>query len=124
MNKKINIVILGCGRISNKHIQAVKQNSKKFNLIGFCDKNINKLNKIKYKIKKFNSINQLLNSRLKIDLVSICTPSGLHKIHAKKCLENNFNVLIEKPMALTERDAKEIIKVSKKYKKSIYLPSK
>lgn len=121
MNKKINIAILGCGRISKKHIQAIKQNSKKFNLIGFCDKNKNKLNKIKYKINKFNSINQLLNSRLKIDLVSICTPSGLHKIHAKKCLEKNFNVLIEKPMALTESDAKEIIKASKRYKKKVFI---
>ena len=59
----------------------------------------------------------MLKKQLDLDLISICTPSGLHKTHAVQCLKKGVNVLIEKPMALNKNDAKEIINFGKIYKK-------
>ena len=120
MIKKINIGIVGMGRISAKHISAVKKNKKYFNLKAFCDENMSKLNS-HLNILKFNSLNQMLKKKLHLDLISICTPSGLHKLHAIQCLKKGVNVLIEKPMALNKKDAKEIISIGKKYKKKIFV---
>ena len=63
----------------------------------------------------------MLNKKLKFNLISICTPSGLHKSHAIQCLKKGVNVLIEKPMALNRKDGNEIIKAGKKYKKKIFV---
>ena len=59
----------------------------------------------------------MLKKQLDLDLISICTPSGLHKTHAVQCLKKGVNVLIEKPMALNKNDAKEIINFEKNIKK-------
>ncbi len=120
MNRKINVGILGIGRISNKHITAIKKNSKFLNLKALCDFKKEKLNQFS-NVSKFNSLNQMLKKQLDLDLISICTPSGLHMTHAVQCLKKGVNVLIEKPMALNKNDAKEIINFGKKYKKKIFV---
>ena len=48
-----------------------------------------------------------------IDLVVITTPNHLHKKFAKKALEANKNVVIEKPFTATVRDADELIELAK-----------
>lgn len=121
MNRKIKVAILGCGRISRKHIEAITINKSKFNLSALCDDNEIKLDKIKINVIKFSSIDKLLSSEIKLDLVSICTPSGLHKSHAIKVLKKRINVLIEKPMALTNKDAREIINTGLKYRTKVFI---
>ena len=48
----------------------------------------------------------------KVDIVSIATPPSSHKELAIKAMKAGKNVLVEKPLALTEQDALEIKKVS------------
>jgi UDP-N-acetyl-2-amino-2-deoxyglucuronate dehydrogenase len=120
MKKKFNIGILGVGRISKKHILAIHKNNSFFRILALCDTKIKKLD-TKLKVLKFNSINQMLKNNLKFDLISICTPSGLHKSHAIQCLKKGINVLIEKPMALNKKDSDDIINAGKKYKKKVFI---
>ena len=77
--KKIKVGVVGCGRISQKHFQAIKKNSKFLNLVAACDTNVRVLNKLKrdYKIKVYSNFDNMINKE-KLDLVSICTPSGYH----------------------------------------------
>lgn len=49
-----------------------------------------------------------------IDVVSICTESGYHAKHAIDCLNKGKHVLVEKPMALSVKDADEMINIAKK----------
>lgn len=42
-------------------------------------------------------------------MVDVCLPSQLHKEAAIKLLRRNINVLLEKPMALSAQDCREII---------------
>jgi len=45
-----------------------------------------------------------------VDVVDLCTPSGLHAVQAIKAMEAGKNVLSEKPMALSLAEADEIIR--------------
>lgn len=51
-----------------------------------------------------------------IDGVIIATPSSTHFKIAKEFLGRGFNVLIEKPMTTSYRDALELFKIARKYK--------
>ena len=50
----------------------------------------------------------------RVDFISICTPNFTHYPIAKACLEAGFNVMCEKPMTMTLKEAEELKKIVKK----------
>lgn len=107
--------LIGCGRISPNHIAAAKANNLEF--VGICDINENNM---RDKILKFelDSINTYTDYKEMIraekpELVAICTESGKHAQIALDCIDAGCNVIIEKPIALSLKDADEIIKRSR-----------
>lgn len=109
--------LIGCGRISPNHIVAARNNN--LEIIGLCD--IEKEN-IQDKILKFD-----LNSNIKCytdykelldkekpELVAIATESGKHAEIALACIQAGCHVIIEKPIALSLKDAEDIIQQAKK----------
>jgi predicted dehydrogenase len=46
---------------------------------------------------------------LDIDVINICTPNGFHAEYAVKALEAQKHVVLEKPIALTKKDAETIL---------------
>ena len=101
------IALVGCGRISQKHFEAI-QSEKKFILTGVCDTNIERAKLIgkQYNVPHFKNLEKMLES-LKIDILSICTPSGLHPQHGIIAADHKVHIITEKPMAtrLAEADA-------------------
>ena len=120
--KKIKVGVVGCGRISQKHFQAIKKNSKFLNLVAACDTNVRVLNKLKrdYKIKVYSNFDNMINKE-KLDLVSICTPSGYHAQQTIKAAQKKINVLTEKPMATYFQDGKKMVEACKKNKKKLFV---
>lgn len=104
--------LIGCGRISPNHIAAALAN--KLELVGLCDI---EEKMITDKVLKFELANvpkyldyyEMLE-REKPELVAIATESGKHALIAIDCIEAGCNVIIEKPIALSLKDADEIIK--------------
>lgn len=118
--KKLNFGIVGCGRIANRH--AIHINSLG-NLTAVCDIDINKANKFgdQYNCNIYDDIDKLLNNEKDIDVISICTPNGLHSDHAIKSLNKGFHVLVEKPMALNVHDCGEMIKTAERANKRLFI---
>jgi predicted dehydrogenase len=52
-----------------------------------------------------------LDSEKRIEVVSVLTPNFLHFPMAKMLLENDFNVICEKPLTTTYAEAKELFKI-------------
>ncbi|MCL2072907.1 MAG: Gfo/Idh/MocA family oxidoreductase [Marinilabiliaceae bacterium] len=105
----IKFAIIGLGNIGKRHAEIILENINA-EITAVCD--ILPANKTFWQypqIPYFSSIDNLMNSRLPIDVVSICTPNGLHAAQAIEALSNNFHVVIEKPMALTKVEAETII---------------
>ena len=57
-----------------------------------------------------------LDENERIQVVSILTPNFLHYPMAKKLLENNFNVICEKPMTTTYEEARDLENIYKSKK--------
>ena len=98
----LNIAVIGAGKLGEFHIKLLKT-STKFNLVGFHEKNKERLNEIssKYEIKNYN----LENISNKVDCVVISTPTIHHYEIAKFFLEKKIHVFIEKPITSTLDEA-------------------
>lgn len=124
---KLKFAILGCGRISAKHVEALINNKDEAELVAVYDivEELAIERKKQYEsvikdvnVKVYTDYNEFLNDD-KIDVVTIATISGYHAQQAIDCLNHNKHVLIEKPMALTLEDADKIIKLGKEKNKKI-----
>jgi len=108
-NQKIKFAVVGCGHIGKRHAEMIVGNQES-ELVALCDEgDKNSLGIEKYNVPFFNSIDDLLNSNLEIDVVTICTPNGLHAEHSKKALEKKYHVVCEKPMGLTKANCEDVI---------------
>jgi UDP-N-acetyl-2-amino-2-deoxyglucuronate dehydrogenase len=125
--KKLNYAIIGCGRISKMHLEALYSNKIKFNPVAVVDLKEDLAKKIandmneefsSSKVKVYTSYEKMLKEN-KVDVVAVSTDSGYHPQIAIKALEHGVNVICEKPMALSIADCDKIIEASKKYNKKI-----
>lgn len=120
---RIKVALVGCGRISKNHFQALQNNHNFFELIAVCDIDHEKAQEAaeKYNAVAFFDLTTMLQTAKDIDLIILTTPSGLHP--AQSILESNYgkHVLTEKPMSCTLSDAKEMIKASKVNDKRLFV---
>lgn len=107
--------LVGCGRISVNHIAAAQAND--LEIIAICDvkeeamdDKINKFNLTN--VKKYTDYIEMADKE-KPELVAICTESGKHAKIALDLIDKGINLIIEKPIALSLKDAQEIIDRSK-----------
>ncbi len=68
----------------------------------------------KYGVEAYQSIDEMLTNP-SIDVVSVLTPSGMHAEHAVAVASARRHVVVEKPMALTLKDADAMIAACGKY---------
>lgn len=106
--KKIRFGILGCGTIGDVHARAIAELDVA-ELSAICDVNAARAEEYanKYGVKAYSDYEKMLADE-DIDAISICTPSGMHAEQAIKALGFGKHVLLEKPMALTAKDAKAV----------------
>ena len=108
-NKKIKFAVVGCGHIGKRHAEMITGNAEA-ELVALCDvRPQSELGIENFKTKFFNSIDELLNSDLAIDVVNICTPNGLHAELSNKALEKKYHVVCEKPMGLSKANCEKVI---------------
>jgi UDP-N-acetyl-2-amino-2-deoxyglucuronate dehydrogenase len=116
--EKIRFALIGCGRIAQRHAEHINNFGK---LIAVCDNVKLKADDLaaKYGAKPYYNIDELLANE-EVDVVSICSPNGLHAIHSIKSLKAGFHVLCEKPMAINVHDCGEMIKGAEKANKRLF----
>ena len=100
-------MMVGCGRISERHFDAISEVDG-FSLVAVCDEVANRAQAAgeRWKVPSFTSYSSMLE-QAEADIVSICTPSGLHPRQGILAAERGLHVICEKPMAtrLEEADA-------------------
>lgn len=116
---KIKFAIIGCGRIGNRHAGHIINNGE---LIAVCDIVVEKADKLakEYNCKSYSAIEDLLENHPEVDVVSICTPNGLHASHTILSLNAGFHVLCEKPLSISVHDCGEMIKCAEKNNKRLF----
>lgn len=113
---KLNVAVVGAGAMGKSHAR-VYSGIGNVNLVAICDTNKEIASSIadKYKANFYANYKELLKKE-KIDAASICVPTKLHKKIAINFIKKKISVLIEKPIAATIEEAKEIIKEAYKNK--------
>lgn len=118
--KKIRFAVVGCGHIGKRHAEMVTRDPSA-ELVALCDVlPKEELGLENYNVPFFQSIHALLSSELKIDVINICTPNGLHADMAIKAIESGHHIVLEKPMALSLSDAEKVVYASLKYSKQVF----
>ena len=108
-NGKIRFGIVGCGHIGKRHAAMITNNAES-ELKALCDTGEKEsLNLNGYNAPFFRSIDELLEAKPEIDVLSIASPNGHHEEHALKGLQAGYHVVIEKPMSLTKAGCERII---------------
>lgn len=120
MSHSFRFAIIGCGRIAQRHAEHIHNIGK---LVAACDVVEEKAKAIaeKYNARSFRDIDDLLMQAKDIDVVSVCTPNGLHAQHSIKALRAGLHVLCEKPMALSVQDCSEMINTAEKANKRLFI---
>lgn len=115
----VRFAIVGCGRIAQRHAEHINNQG---TLIAVCDVVKQRADDMaaKYGARPYYDIKDLLANEKDIDVVSICSPNGLHSTHSIQALKAGFNVLCEKPMATSVHDCGEMIKVAEQANKRLF----
>jgi UDP-N-acetyl-2-amino-2-deoxyglucuronate dehydrogenase len=108
---RIGVAIVGCGRIAGKHFGAIEAHGDSLELVAVCDSDPEVLQKVagERAVQGFRSMREMLES-VEIDLVALCTPSGLHPEEAVLAASYGVHVMTEKPMATRWGDGVRMVK--------------
>lgn len=106
----MKIAILGAGRIFKKHWEAIQHFKGSLKCVGVCDDQPLVRERLVQQlgVPVFSSLEEMLE-KTHPHIVTILTPSGLHAAHAITAARAGCHVIVEKPMALTVKDADAMI---------------
>jgi len=107
---KINVGLVGCGRVSEIHMNAYK-NIPEAKVIAVADINLERAKAFaqKHKIlKAYNDPSKLFELK-DLDFVDICTPTLTHAKLACEAAKYGHNIFLEKPMARSSKECDQII---------------
>ena len=108
--RKIRCALVGCGRIFQKHLEALKAHSENLQLVAVCDVDSAKLATAVASsgVRGFPNLDALLVES-DVDIVVLCTPSGLHADQTVRIANAGKHVITEKPMATRWEDGKRML---------------
>lgn len=109
-NGAVRFAILGCGRISTSHLDAIK-NAPGAELAAVCDIDEEKARHaaLQYGLKQWYTHFEDMLCKEAIDVVCICTPSGMHCEHTVIAAKAGKHVLCEKPLDVTREKVDRMI---------------
>ena len=109
MNDPIRFGLIGCGRVAPRHAQSFSELADA-RLVAVADVIESRAQRFakEYRAEAYTDYRRLLERR-DIDVVNICTPSGMHAQMAIEAMQAGKHVIVEKPMAMNLRDADRMI---------------
>jgi UDP-N-acetyl-2-amino-2-deoxyglucuronate dehydrogenase len=115
----LRFAIIGCGRIAQRHAEHINN---KAQLTAVCDTVPEKADALakQYNAKACYSVTDLLKDSNGFDVLSVCSPNGLHAEHSIMALNAGVHVLCEKPMALTVADCGRMIQAAEKNNRRLF----
>lgn len=117
--QKIRFALIGLGHIGKRHAGMILQNPDA-ELVAVADVKPAEQTLWEGNQPYFSSLTELLNSSIKIDVLTIATPNGLHASMAIEALRSGLHVVIEKPMALTATDARNIMDAARNAGREVF----
>lgn len=109
--RPIRVGLVGCGRIAKNHFGSLEQHAQDMALVAVCDVDPTALHAhaTQYRVPGYASMADML-AKEQLDMVALCTPSGLHPQQAILAAQHGVHVITEKPMATRMSDGLAMVK--------------
>ncbi|MBI4925391.1 MAG: Gfo/Idh/MocA family oxidoreductase [Bdellovibrio sp.] len=119
---RVNVSVVGVGRWGPNLTRNFYSNPDSF-VVSVADKDITRLKLLEphYPGIIITESADVIFKDSTVDAVVICTPTAMHYELAKKALENNKHVFVEKPLARDSKECKELITLAKKMNKVLFV---
>lgn len=113
-DKTFRIALVGCGRISKNHLDAIDQIDG-LDVVAVCDTDPERAKRVgmEWKVPHFTSYERMLADS-EADVVTIATPSGLHPEQGVAAAKAGKHVVMEKPMAISLTGADALVQACDK----------
>lgn len=118
-DKPVTAITLGAGSRGTVYGDYAAEYPKQLKIVGVADPN--KIRNERYAEKhgiiennRFTSWEQVFSRPKFADAIIISTPDNMHYKPCMKALEMGYDILLEKPIAPTERECRDILKLAKK----------
>ena len=111
--KKVKIGMIGAGNIANTHLDSYSRYTEKCEIVAICDFDPVRLKETADKFgiaNRYASVDEMLAAHPELDACDVCVWNCSHAECAIKALKAGKNVLCEKPMAYSAKEAADMIK--------------
>lgn len=110
--KSFRVGLVGCGRISKNHFDAIAA-VEGVTLAAVADIDASRATRAgdEHGVPSFSSLDEMLKGA-DVDVVTICTPSGLHAAQGVVVARAGKHVITEKPMSISLGQADELIRAT------------
>ena len=125
MSDRVQLSISGCGGIAGAHVggyeKLVEAGYDKFRIVAVCDTNKRKAWKMARRLGEslgarpnvYATVEEMLKAE-RLDGADICTPHAFHHTAAVPCLRKGVHVMVEKPVGITVRATRKMMKAAEK----------
>lgn len=109
--KRINIALIGCGFLGQRHLKTLHALKNKANILAICDQNLEQIKSLgrQYHVPIIRDYREI---KAQLDAVSICTPTITHAQIASYFLNKGVHTFVEKPITYNLQEADELIKLA------------
>jgi UDP-N-acetyl-2-amino-2-deoxyglucuronate dehydrogenase len=110
IGRRIRIGVVGCGRIAKNHFGSIETHAEDLELVAVCD--IDDAARAAHEsdtVRGYADMREMLENE-RLDVVALCTPSGLHPEQTELAARYKVHVVTEKPMATRMRDGLRMVK--------------
>jgi predicted dehydrogenase len=109
--KRINIALIGCGFLGQRHLKTLHALKNKANIIALCDHDLEHIKALgrQYHVAVAQDYHEITGQ---IDAVSVCTPTVTHAAIASYFLNKGVHAFVEKPITYSLQEADELIKLA------------
>ena len=110
-DRRIRVGLVGCGRIAKNHLLSFDKHSEDIELAAICDidREVVAQQTVERSVPCYLRIEEMLKAE-SLDLVALCTPSGVHPEQAILAARHGVHVLTEKPMATRWNDGIRMVR--------------
>lgn len=121
-NRRLRVGLVGCGRISRNHFESILRYPDDLELVAVCDIADEALRVAteKYSVNGYEELDDMLQNE-NLDLLVLCTPSGLHPTQTYLSAKYNVHVISEKPMATRYADGKRMVEACEKARVRLFV---
>ena len=103
---KIKLGIIGVGNMGKNHVRLAREHEAYIDFAGVFDPDKERVKKMELEDIAYDSEQELMEA---VDAVIVAAPSSMHKKLGLMAAENGCHLLVEKPLALSYEDGKDLV---------------